>query len=585
LATIFGSGLAASTATAALNSGGQLPTRLAGAAVQVNGKDSPLLYVSPQQINFLVPDGTTPGVAELVVLRGGDSGSLTATVQVSDAAPGLFDGAVVNAVTQARSPFLVETPENAGDDKRTRLAVYGTGIRRAGRVTAEARDGANRAFSLAVEFAGAVPGFFGLDQVNLVVPPEMDAAGAVSLTITADSAISNSMAFQMNPLPPGSVRLTAFTIHPDALLAGEAATGTLALNAPAPAAGVFVSLQPGSSIVLLPLGVTIPAGAVSADFPIRTSTVATVQSVSITARAGLTTLTAALEVDPPTSAQLQALTLGPAAVAGGDPVNVTATLSSVAVTAAKVALTSDSASVKAPDSVTIPVGQSSATVAIPTTPVSAVEVANLTATFGRTTRSASVSLNPPLTLSLPSGPVTGGTTLAGNVVLFSDPPPVGVTVMLSSSDPSSAQVIPSVFIPAGQRSAQISVTTSPVTSTRTVTISATYQGAGIVQKSAVTLTAPGAPTLVDFTLNPSAVTAGGTISGTVSVAPAAPITGLPVGLTSSAVLGLPIPPPAVPAGATAVTFPITTTQFTTKGQISITATAGGVSKTVTLTVH
>ena len=108
-----------------------MPTLLAGTAVQVNGKDAPLLYVSPQQINFLVPDATSPGVAEIVVLRGSSSGSLTATVQVSDAAPGLFDGAVVNAVTQARSPFLVETPENGGDDKRTRLAVYGTGIRRA----------------------------------------------------------------------------------------------------------------------------------------------------------------------------------------------------------------------------------------------------------------------------------------------------------------------------------------------------------------------------------------------------------------------------------------------------------------------
>lgn len=266
LASIFGSGLATSTAIAELNSEGQLPTLLAGTTVQVNGKDAPLLYVSPQQINFLVPDGTSTGVAEIAVLRGSGSNALTGTVQVSGAAPGLFDGAVLNAVTQTLSPFLVETPQNGGDDKRTRLAIYGSGIRQAGKLTAESRDAANHIFNPTVEFAGPAPGFLGLDQVNLVIPPEMDAAGPVSLTVTADSAVSNPVSFQMNALPTGYIRLTGFSIHPDAVPAGEAATGTLSLNAPAPATGVSVTLQPGSPVILVPLAVTIPPGKVSADF-------------------------------------------------------------------------------------------------------------------------------------------------------------------------------------------------------------------------------------------------------------------------------------------------------------------------------
>jgi hypothetical protein len=60
---------------------------------------------------------------------------------------------------------------------------------------------------------------------------------------------------------------------------------------------------------------------------------------------------------------------------------------------------------------------------------------------------------------------------------------------------------------------------------------------------------------------------------------------MPVTLTSSAIVGLPVPPPIVPAGASSVTFAITTTQFTTKGAITITATSGGVSKAATLTVR
>ena len=161
--------------------------------------------------------------------------------------------------------------------------------------------------------------------------------------------------------------------------------------------------------------------------------------------------------------------------------------------------------VKAPDSITIPAGQASATVAIPTTPVAAVQVANLTAAFGRTSQSAGVSLNPPLTLSVPAGPVTGGTTLAGSVVLFQEAAAGRRDRDALLQRPAAAQVIPSVFIPGGQRSAQFSVTTSPVTGTRTVTISATYQGAGIVQKANITLTAPGASSLSDFTINPPTV--------------------------------------------------------------------------------
>ena len=261
LASIFGSGLATAIAIAELDSDGQLPTRLAGTGVQVNGRDAALLYVSPQQINFLVPDQTAAGVAEIVVLRGSGSGALNATVQVSNASAGLFDGAVVNAVTQAFSPFRVETPENAGDDKRTRLAVYGTGIRRAASVTAEARDGNSRLFNLVVEYAGAAPGFFGLDQVNLVVPPEMDGAGAVSLTVTATvpSPIPlRSSCFRCRPAP--SVRPASASIP---------MPSSRATRQPAPSPSTFPRLPPDSRsrfnpvrspALVVPLTVTIPSG-------------------------------------------------------------------------------------------------------------------------------------------------------------------------------------------------------------------------------------------------------------------------------------------------------------------------------------
>src|ERR1051326_9037906 len=151
LAAIFGSGLATSKASATLDSSGQLPTRLADTTVEVNGEASPLIYVSQSQINLVIPADTATGVANIVV-RTGLGSTLQGTVHVGDTAPGLFSldasgkgpGAILNATTFTAGPFLVETSEISGPDKRTRLAVFATGIRAADQVTLAAHDASGR---------------------------------------------------------------------------------------------------------------------------------------------------------------------------------------------------------------------------------------------------------------------------------------------------------------------------------------------------------------------------------------------------------------------------------------------------------
>jgi uncharacterized protein (TIGR03437 family) len=81
---------------------------------------------------------------------------------------------------------VVQTADN-GSDTRTRLAVYGTGFRHAETVTATEQDTAGNRYALKVEYAGGAPGFFGLDQVNVLIPPDLDGAGEVSLSLGADS--------------------------------------------------------------------------------------------------------------------------------------------------------------------------------------------------------------------------------------------------------------------------------------------------------------------------------------------------------------------------------------------------------------
>ena len=72
--SLFGTNLASSTATWK----GDFPTSLAGASVTIDGKAGYLLYASPGQINFQVPDDTTTGAVPVVVTTA--NGTATSTV-------------------------------------------------------------------------------------------------------------------------------------------------------------------------------------------------------------------------------------------------------------------------------------------------------------------------------------------------------------------------------------------------------------------------------------------------------------------------------------------------------------------------
>jgi uncharacterized protein (TIGR03437 family) len=59
------------------------------------------------------------------------------------------------------------------------------------RVTALTSEGT--AHELTVEYAGPAPGFFGLDQTNVVLPAALEGAGAVTLTLSVGDVVSNSV--------------------------------------------------------------------------------------------------------------------------------------------------------------------------------------------------------------------------------------------------------------------------------------------------------------------------------------------------------------------------------------------------------
>lgn len=195
LASIFGTRFSNTEAEAQLDENGQLPTELAGTRVEINGRPAGLLFVSPNQINCFIDPDTEIGAATVTVDSAKTGFISRGEAEVRSVAPGL--GAIQNGVTFSGGPFSVETPQNPDSDKRTRLAIYGTGLRFADSVTVAGRDVAGNLWNLPVEYAGPAPGFFGFDQVNVVLPPEASAAGLMSLTASTDSALSNAVELEI----------------------------------------------------------------------------------------------------------------------------------------------------------------------------------------------------------------------------------------------------------------------------------------------------------------------------------------------------------------------------------------------------
>ena len=210
IATSYGPNLATGTVSPGP---GPLPTSLGGTTVSVHdasGADrlAPLFYVSPMQVNYLVPEGTTTGFGTVTVTAG-DGATITANVQIGKIAPGIFtinsSGLVAADVvrvlgngTQAnelvyqfdRSGAVVARPIDLGPDTdQVYLSIYGTGLRAAGTAGITATIGG---INSPVSFAGAQGYFLGLDQVNVLIPRALAGSGDVLLEITALGVTANA---------------------------------------------------------------------------------------------------------------------------------------------------------------------------------------------------------------------------------------------------------------------------------------------------------------------------------------------------------------------------------------------------------
>jgi uncharacterized protein (TIGR03437 family) len=199
VASIFGATLAPTTATAP---GLPLPTELGGIHVRLvdsaGGQHTALLYyVSPGQINLVIPADAPLGPARLMVVT--PDGALTLAITIGRTGPALTsaDGSGSGAAaaqfirlhrdgTQDAPAPVSPAPIPMGTD-RLFMILYGTGLRHTSRPATCSLNGQ----TVTPLFAGAHSVYPGLDQVNLEVPPGL--RGLISVTCSADGAVSNAV--------------------------------------------------------------------------------------------------------------------------------------------------------------------------------------------------------------------------------------------------------------------------------------------------------------------------------------------------------------------------------------------------------
>lgn len=285
-------------------------------------------------------------------------------------------------------------------------------------------------------------------------------------------------------------------------------------------------------------------------------------------------------------ATVAALEFNPPAVAGGTAALGTVRLNVPAPTGGANVLLSNAnpAVVTVPSLVKVPVGQYTGTFVATTFAVSATQSITITATRAGTsvTQSLTVTKIVPLTgVSMNVESVAGGNPAVGTVTMAAATPAGGANVLLSSSNPSVVQVPSSVNVAAGAASANFALTTSAVSATTAVTVTASR--AGVVRT--VVLTVSKLVPLKAVSLNSPTVASGGSVVGTVEITSAAPVGGANVALSSSNPAIASVPSLAkVNAGQTSGTFTVTAHAVACDSPVSITATRAGITRSVTLTV-
>jgi len=392
---------------------------------------------------------------------------------------------------------------------------------------------------------------------------------ATNVTVTAAlNGGTKTATLTVNPVPPPAA-LASLAVSPASLQGGAPSQGTVTLTAAA-AVDVIVGLASDNAAAGVPASVTVPAGRTSANFPITTSSVTSIQNVTITASLNGGTKTAALAVNPVPPAALASLAVSPVSLLGGASAQGTVTLTAAAAADVVVGLASDNAAASVAASVTVPAGQTSTNFPIPTSQVASLQNVTISASLNGGTKTAALAVNPVVLSAVAVAPTSleGPAPAQGTVTLGAAAPPGGVSVGLASNN-AAASVPASVNVPAGQSSATFAISTSTVNTVQNVTITASLNGG--TRTASLTVNPP--PVSTDPCASERGL--GGAVNVVSALAPQFRVSRLRVELTGDVTAGtinamgtcasVTNPPPVSFTGSGSLVFSGTATQATATG--------------------
>ncbi|HMV82584.1 MAG TPA: hypothetical protein PLD20_08940 [Blastocatellia bacterium] len=210
----FGNNLATATQAATTL---PLPTQLAGTTVRLTDSAgvehlAPLFFVSPGQVNYLMPAAVAPGNVS-VKITSGNGATAFGLETVSRVAPALFTanasgrGVPAAQAVRVRNGTLTYFPVAQFDSTGNQfvpaeidlgpatdqvvLALYGSGVRRRSNLSAVRVTVGGVA--LPADYASEAPGFTGLDQINVLLPRTLIGRGEVDVTVVVDGLTANTV--------------------------------------------------------------------------------------------------------------------------------------------------------------------------------------------------------------------------------------------------------------------------------------------------------------------------------------------------------------------------------------------------------
>ncbi len=392
--------------------------------------------------------------------------------------------------------------------------------------------------------------------------------------------------------------LTMVSCGVQSLTGPQTKTCSVYLSASA-TSSITVSLTSSNAALRLPASVLISVGEKTAEFNVVTEAVTKSVNVTITAKAEGVSKTNVITLDPVADtapapvATLRNISCGKQSLTGPETMACSVSLSQDATSQRVVTLSTGSSALKAPKSINVDSGKSSAGFNVTASAVSTAQEVSLTATMDGMTKSDTIILYP--AASTAAAPVAtlskvscGAQTLTGPITescaVYLTTASTGRTAVLLASSSIALQMPNSVNVTAGKTTASFNITVSAVSIAQKATLTAT--AGGVRQTDVITLypARTAAPTLSKISCGTQSLT--GAQTKTCSVTLSAAATSQTSVTLSSSTSALQVPNSVIVAvGQTAASFNVVAAAVKSTQSATLRATSGGVSLADVITLY